>query len=110
MARIVFAIFLLGPPVVRAQISALPKNDFAWVNLRAIAPAIRIELRYATSENIAHRALYPRGMQPLLRARAARRLSTAPAILRRYNRGLKIWDAYRAPDGSAQLWRLASRN
>src|SRR5436305_811910 len=56
MARIVFAIFLLGPPAIRAQILALPSDDFAWVNLRAIAPAIRIELRYATSENIAHRA------------------------------------------------------
>src|SRR5881398_172061 len=68
MALIVFATFLLGPPIVRAQISALPSDDFAWVNLRAISPAIRIELRYATSENIAHRALYPREMQPLVRA------------------------------------------
>src|SRR5437762_14005194 len=49
MALIVFATFLLGPPVVRAQISALPKSDFAWVDLTTIAPAIRIELRYATS-------------------------------------------------------------
>src|SRR5205823_13708783 len=72
MALIVFATFLLGPPIVRAQISALPSDDFAWVNLRAIAPAIRIELRYATSQNIAHRALYPRGMQPLVRAGVAR--------------------------------------
>src|ERR1700745_1708579 len=62
MALIVFATFLLGPPVVRAQISALPTSDFAWVDLTTIAPAIRIELRYATSENIAHRPLYPRGM------------------------------------------------
>jgi zinc D-Ala-D-Ala dipeptidase len=110
MARIVFAIFLLGPPAVRAQISALPSDDFAWVNLRVIAPAIRIELRYATSENIAHRALYPRGMQPFVRAGVARRLITAQAILRRYNRGLKIWDAYRPRDAQAQLWRLAPKN
>ena len=110
MARIVFAICLLGPPAVHAQISALPANDFAWVNLRTIAPAIRVELRYATSENIAHRALYPRGMQPFVRAGVARRLITAQAILRRYNRGLKIWDAYRPRDAQAQLWRLAPKN
>src|SRR5437016_10605755 len=110
MARIVFAIFLLGPPAVRAQISALPSDDFAWVNLRAIAPAIRIELRYATSQNIAHRALYPSGMQPFVRAGVARRLITAQAILRRYNRGLEIWDAYRPRDAQAQLWRLAPKN
>ena len=110
MARIVFAVFLLGPPAVRAQISALPTNDFAWVNLRTIAPAIRIELRYATSENIAHRPLYPSGVQPLVRAGVARRLIAAQAILRRYNRGLKIWDAYRPRDAQARLWRLAPKN
>ncbi len=92
MALIVFATFLLGPPVVPAQISALPTSDFAWVDLTTIAPAIRIELRYATSENIAHRPLYPSGMQPLIRAGVARRLITAPR------------------DAQAQLWRLAPRN
>src|SRR5437764_1191581 len=110
MALIVFATFLLGPPVVPAQIPALPTSDFAWVDLTTIAPAIRIELRYATSENIAHRPLYPSGMQPLIRAGVARRLITAQAILRRYNCGLKIWDAYRTRDAQAQLWRLAPRN
>src|SRR5438874_5614565 len=110
MARIVFAIFLFCPPVVRAQISALPKIDFAWVDLRTIAPAIRIELRYATSENIAHRPLYPSGMQPIVRAGVARRLITAQAILRRYNHGLKIWDAYRPRDAQAKLWRLSPMN
>jgi zinc D-Ala-D-Ala dipeptidase len=110
MARIVFAICLLGPPVVRAQISALPANDFAWVSLRTIAPAIRIELRYATSANIAQRPLYPSGMQPMVRAGVARRLIAAQAILRRYNLGLKIWDAYRPRDAQAQLWRLAPKN
>src|SRR5438105_6949489 len=110
MARIVLAIFLLGPPVIQAEISALPTDDFAWVNLRTIAPAIRIELRYATSENIAHRPLYPSGMQPIVRAGVARRLITAQAILRRYNRGLKIWDAYRPRDAQAQLWPLAPKH
>jgi D-alanyl-D-alanine dipeptidase len=110
MARIVFAIFLLGPPVVQAQISAPPTNDFAWVNLQTIAPAIRIELRYATSANIAHRPLYPSGMQPIVRAGVARRLIAAQAIFRRYNCGLKIWDAYRPRDAQAQLWRLSPKN
>src|SRR5437762_13793828 len=110
MARIVFAIFLLGPPVIRAEILALPTDDFAWIDLRTTAPAIRIELRYATSENIAHRPLYPSRMQPLIRAGVARRLITAQAILRRYNCGLKIWDAYRPRDARAQLWGLGPGN
>src|SRR5437762_8507554 len=106
MALIVFATFFLGPPVVPAQISALPTSDFAWVDLTTIAPAIRIELRYATSENIAHRPLYPSRMQPLIRAGVARRLITAQAILRRYNCGLKIWDAYRPSDAQAHCCRF----
>jgi D-alanyl-D-alanine dipeptidase len=110
MARIVFAILLLGAPSVRAQISALPANDFDWVNLRATAPTIRIELRYASSNNIAHRPLYPSGMPPMVRAGVARRLMQAQIILRRYNRGLKIWDAYRPGDAQAQLWQVMPKD
>jgi zinc D-Ala-D-Ala dipeptidase len=110
MTRIVFAIVLLGVPSVRAQITALPASDLAWVNLRAIAPTIRIELRYATSNNIAHRPFYPSGMPPMIRAGVARRLMQAQTILRRYDRGLKIWDAYRPGDAQAELWQVMPKN
>src|SRR5438046_10108175 len=73
MALIVFATFLLGPPVVPAQISALPTSDLAWLDLTTIAPAIRFECRYATAENIEHRPLYPSTLQPVLRAGGAAR-------------------------------------
>jgi D-alanyl-D-alanine dipeptidase len=106
MARSVFAMFVLAVPPVRAQIATLPASDFAWVNLRTIAPTIRIELRYASSNNIAHRPLYPSGMPPMVRAGVARRLMQAQTVLARYNRGLKIWDAYRPRDAQAQLWQL----
>ena len=53
MVRIVFAILLLGAPLAAAGTAAPSTNDFEWVNLRDIAPNIRIELRYATSKNIA---------------------------------------------------------
>ena len=59
MVRIVFAILLLGAPLAAAGTAAPATNDLEWVNLRDIAPNIRIELRYATSKNIARSPLYP---------------------------------------------------
>jgi len=108
--RIVFAILLLGVPLAAAGTAAPSVNDLAWANLRDIAPTIRIELRYATSKNIAHSRLYPSGMQPMIRAGVARRLIAAETTLRRYNCRLKIWDAYRPRGTQAQLWKLAPNN
>ena len=110
MSCIVLAILLLGAPPTNAAPAALPENDFSWVNLRDIAPAIRIELRYATAKNIARSPLYPCGMQPIVRAGVARRLIAAETTLRRYNCRLKIWDAYRPRTAQAQLWKLAPNN
>ena len=110
MVRIVFAILLLGAPLAAAGTDAPSTNDFEWVNLHDLAPTIRIELRYATSKNIAHSPLYPCGMQPIVRAGVARRLIAAATTLRRYNCRLKIWDAYRPRAAQARLWKLAPNN
>jgi len=110
MVRIVFAILLLGAPLAAAGTDAPSTNDFEWVNLHDLAPTIRIELRYATSKNIAHSPLYPCGMQPIVRAGVARRLIAASTTLRRYNCRLKIWDAYRPRAAQARLWKLAPNN
>ena len=110
MVRIGFAILLLGASLAAAGTEAPSTNDLAWVNLRDIAPTIRIELRYATSKNIARSPLYPSGMQPLVRAGVARRLIAAETALRRYNCRLKIWDAYRPRWTQARLWKLAPNN
>jgi D-alanyl-D-alanine dipeptidase len=110
MVRIVFAIFLLGVSLAVAGTELPSTNDLAWVNLRDIAPTIRIELRYASSKNIAHNPLYPSGMQPVVRAGVARCLIAAETTLRRYNCRLKIWDAYRPCGTQARLWKLAPNN
>ena len=109
MVRLVFAILLLGAPLAVAG-TGPSTNDVEWVNLHDIAPTIRIELRYATSKNVAHSALYPCGMQPMLRAGVARRLIAAETTLRRYNCRLKIWDAFRPRAAQARLWKLAPNN
>jgi D-alanyl-D-alanine dipeptidase len=109
MVGIVLAILLLGAPLAVAG-TGPSTNDVEWVNLHDIAPTIRIELRYATSKNVAHSALYPCGMQPMLRAGVARRLIAAETTLRRYNCRLKIWDAFRPRAAQARLWKLAPNN
>lgn len=110
MRRVALAILLLAPPLAGAGTVAVPIDDFDWVNLHDIAPTIRIELRYATSKNIAHIPLYPCGMQAMIRAGVARRLIAAETTLRRYNCRLKIWDAYRPQTTQARLWQLAPNN
>ena len=107
MVRIVSAILLVGARLVAAGTAAPSTNDLAWVNLRDIAPTIRIELRYATSRNIARSPLYPCGMQPMVRGGVARCLIAAEKTVRRYNCRLKIWDAYRPRGTQARLWKLA---
>ena len=107
MGRVALAILLLGAPLAGAGTVVLSTDDLDWVNVRDIAPTIRIELRYATSKNIAHSAIYPCGMQPMVRVGVARRLMAAEAILQRYKCRLKVWDAFRPPAAQARLWKLA---
>ena len=92
---------LLRPAVVQAEIPL--------VDIRSVDPTILVDLRYAGPNNIAGRALYPPGTRALVRPEVAQRLATAQAFLRRYNYGLKIWDAYRPKSVQTQLWQ-ASRN
>ena len=107
IGRLVFALPLIGVRLAAAGTEAAAVNDLEWVNLRDMAPTIRIELRYATSKNIARSPLYPCGMQPMLRAGVARRLVQAATSLRRYGCRLKIWDAYRPRTAQARLWQMA---
>lgn len=89
--------------------NAPPDAESELVDIRTIDPTIVIELRYATSQNIAGRPLYPPNMQALIRPSVAKRLLDAHNYLRARGYGLKIWDAYRPKLAHAQLWQL-SRN
>lgn len=90
-----------------AQPTPVPADDFAMVNLRDVAPSIVIELRYATTNNIAGRAIYPANAQPWLRAGVARRLIAAHKNLRDFHYGIKVWDAYRPREAQQRLWEAA---
>ncbi len=83
-----------------------PSPD-ALVNIKKIDPTIIVELRYATSHNIASRPLYPPDMPALVRYSTATRLVKAQAYLQSNGYCLKIWDAYRPPTAQEQLWKLS---
>ncbi|HZR05452.1 MAG TPA: M15 family metallopeptidase [Candidatus Udaeobacter sp.] len=79
------------------------------VDIRSADPTIIVELRYAEANNLVGHPLYPHGACALARPEVASALVVAQAFLRRYQFGLKIWDAYRPVTVQEKLWR-ASHN
>jgi D-alanyl-D-alanine dipeptidase len=79
------------------------------VDIQTIDPTIRVQLRYATADNITGHALYPPSTPALVRPETAARLAKAQAWLRARQYGLKIWDAYRPLAAQMELWSK-SRN
>ena len=79
------------------------------VDIRSVDPTIIVELRYAGRNNLVGYPLYPRGTCALARPEVASGLAAAQAFLRRYQFGLKIWDAYRPVAVQEKLWH-ASHN
>jgi D-alanyl-D-alanine dipeptidase len=79
------------------------------VDVRSVDPTIIVELRYAGRNNLVGYPLYPLGTCALARPEVASGLAAAQAFLRRYQFGLKIWDAYRPVAVQEKLWQ-ASHN
>src|SRR5215475_15535937 len=97
------AAMAVGLPSLAANAGAL------LVDVRSIDPTIIVELRYAGPNNLVGYPLYPRGTCALVRPEVASALAAAQACLRRYQLGLKIWDAYRPVTVQERLWQ-ASHN
>src|SRR5215216_4929489 len=90
----------------------MPSNanaDGPLVDIQSVNPTIVVELRYAGNNNLLKHPLYPQGTRALARPEVASALAKAQTILRRYQYGLKIWDAYRPAAVQTKLWQ-ASRN
>jgi zinc D-Ala-D-Ala dipeptidase len=86
----------------------LPRG--ALVDLLALDPTIRTEIRYATADNFTGAPLpgyeVPRA---LLRRDAARSLAGVQAALRRDGLGIKVWDAYRPVRATLAMVEWAER-
>lgn len=87
----------LADSIVRLQEEPL-------VDIAQACPGVLIELRYATSRNLARVAIYPQNARALLRRSVAERLVRAQELLAPSGFKLKVWDAYRPPSAQEQLW------
>jgi zinc D-Ala-D-Ala dipeptidase len=75
------------------------------VDLRRVAPSIRLDIRYATTQNFTHIQLYS---QPrcLLRATVAQQLAKVQMDLTKQGLRLKVYDCYRPLSVQRQMWKL----
>src|SRR5438876_4685969 len=100
---------LLVAEMAAALVSMDANASGPFVDVRSVDPTITVELRYAGRSNFLGHPLYPLGTRALARPEVASALAIAQAFLRRYQCGLKIWDAYRPAAVQAKLWE-ASHN
>jgi D-alanyl-D-alanine dipeptidase len=92
--------------------SLMPINanaDGPLVDIQSVNPTIVVALRYAGNNNLVKHSLYPQGTRALARPEVVAALTKAQTDLRRFQYGLKIWDAYRPAAVQTKLWQ-ASRN
>lgn len=96
---------LLAAVTITTAAFGKPVDDSEFVDIKTVDRTIVIDLRYAGSNNVAHRPMYPAGMRAMVRASVARRLAIAQKYLRNKGYGLKIWDAYRPQSAQEKLWQ-----
>jgi zinc D-Ala-D-Ala dipeptidase len=101
-----FCLFLALAPML---VSIAANAEAPLVDIQSVNPTIMVDLRYAGSNNLLKQPLYPQGMRALARPEVASALTAAQEFLRRYQYGLKIWDAYRPIAVQTKLWE-ASHN
>jgi len=94
---------LAGVAIALVSMDANAGDSF--VDVCSVDPTIIVELRYAGRNNLLGQPLYPHGTRALARPEVASALAVAQACLRRYQYGLKIWDAYRPEAVQAKLWQ-----
>lgn len=92
-------------PALLALALLAPVDPGDPVDVLERIPDAVLELRYATADNMVHKALYPKGARCLLRRDVTARLARAAERLR--PRGLRfvLWDCYRPLNVQIELWR-----
>lgn len=103
--RLALAVTMLAAPAragdapIDARATAAP----ALVEVVSLDPSIRVDLRYATRDNVAGRALY-RSAHAVLERPAAEALVRVQRALSADGFGLVVWDAYRPWRVTKTLW------
>jgi D-alanyl-D-alanine dipeptidase/uncharacterized membrane protein required for colicin V production len=78
------------------------------VDLRGAAPRIKLDLRYATTDNFLRQKLYPTA-RCFLQRPVAQRLKRVAERLRRRKLGLKVWDCYRPLSVQWKMWQASPK-
>ncbi len=107
--RVGNACVLLSAAMIAALLPPGARAGGPLVDVQSVDRTITVELRYAGRHNFLRHSLYPHGTHALARPEIASGLAVAQSVLRRYQYGLKIWDAYRPVAVQAMLWQ-ASHN
>ena len=84
--------------------SQLP-NWARLVDIRTVNPKIRLDIRYATTNNFLKRKLYPIA-KCALRSSVAQKLALVQTDLEKIGLGLKVYDCYRPFSVTEQMWEV----
>ena len=88
---------------VRADTLTSKKTDF--VDIQQIIPSVKLDMKYATSDNFTHTKLYD-SSKALLRNGTADKLKKVSDEVEKKGFRLKIWDAYRVSKAQFKMWNL----
>lgn len=105
-----FFLFIISYPLFMRLVntwpvsnSALLEASHAMVNVAAFIPDLKINLRYASNDNLCGEKIYTSDVACLRRG-TAEKLRAAQQDLKRQGYELLLWDAYRPPAAQFKLW------
>ncbi len=82
----------------------VPDED-SLIDIGTVNPNIRLDIRYATTNNFLNRQLYGEA-RCALRAGVAQKLSRVQEDLQKRGLGLKVFDCYRPLSVTKQMWEI----
>mgnify|MGYP000656801869 FL=1 len=95
-------------PTLEAPESIFMSQLPSWarlVDIRTVNRNIRLDIRYATTNNFLKRKLYPIS-KCALRSSVAQKLSLVQTDLEKIGLGLKVYDCYRPFSVTEQMWEV----
>jgi D-alanyl-D-alanine dipeptidase len=93
-------------PFASATPSSVLPSPADLVDVQTVNKNIRIEIRYATTNNFMNQKLYPSGKRCFVRRSAAEKLDSVQRELETSGLGLKIYDGYRPLSVQKKMWAV----
>jgi len=87
------------------RLPAVKDEEDPLVDAALLVPGLIVDLAYASPDNLAGRALYPKDAKCLLRRSVAERLALAAAALRKQGYRLVARDCTRSEEAQKALWK-----